>query len=44
MCSSRQIERHIKEVNDCFVNFDGDFKLHAKPQTMITTSQVTDNF
>ena len=26
MCSSRQIERHIKEVNDFFVSFDGDFK------------------
>ena len=26
MCSSRQIERHIKEFNDFFVGFDGDFK------------------
>ena len=26
ICSSRQIERHIKEVNDFFVGFDGDFK------------------
>ena len=26
MCSSRQTERHIKEVNDFFVGFDGDFK------------------
>ena len=26
MCSSRQIERHIKEVYDFFVGFDCDFK------------------
>ena len=36
MLSSRQIERHIKQVNDFFVGFDGDFKaMLAKDITKI---------